>query len=202
MVKQFCYYCSHPQAVANSSLRFVVFPPQFPRSLTHWGRVTHICVSKLIIIGSDNGLSPSRRQAIYQNQCWNIVNLTLGNKLQWNLNRNWYIFIQENAFENIVCVTAAILSRPQCVKDLEYVGASPVTSPKKWPTNSWQISSAIMDGVVWEALTYSRQGVQRSGKSQGNSRLGKSQGKVREFCWRSWKKWILGKVREFAFSAI
>ena len=33
-------------------------------ALTHWGRVTHICVSKLIIIGSDNGLSPSRRQAI------------------------------------------------------------------------------------------------------------------------------------------
>ena len=32
--------------------------------LTHWGRVTHICVSKLNIIGSDNGLSPSRRQAI------------------------------------------------------------------------------------------------------------------------------------------
>ena len=32
--------------------------------LTHWGRVTHVCVSKLTIIGSDNGLSPSRRQAI------------------------------------------------------------------------------------------------------------------------------------------
>ena len=26
--------------------------------LTHWGRVTHICVSNLTIIGSDNGLSP------------------------------------------------------------------------------------------------------------------------------------------------
>ena len=32
--------------------------------LTHWGRVTHICVSKLTIIGSDNGLSPDQRQAI------------------------------------------------------------------------------------------------------------------------------------------
>ena len=32
--------------------------------LTHWGRVTHICVSKLTIIGSDNGLSPDRRQSI------------------------------------------------------------------------------------------------------------------------------------------
>ena len=32
--------------------------------LTHWGRVTHICVSKLAIIASDNGVSPGRRQAI------------------------------------------------------------------------------------------------------------------------------------------
>ena len=32
--------------------------------LTHWGRVTHICVNKILIIGSDNGLSPDRRQAI------------------------------------------------------------------------------------------------------------------------------------------
>ena len=32
--------------------------------LTHWGRATHICVGKLTTIGSDNGLSPGRRQAI------------------------------------------------------------------------------------------------------------------------------------------
>ena len=33
-------------------------------ALPHWGRVTHIWVSKLTIIGSDNGLSPDRRHAI------------------------------------------------------------------------------------------------------------------------------------------
>ena len=33
-------------------------------SILHWGRMTHICVGKLSIIGSDNGLSPGRRQAI------------------------------------------------------------------------------------------------------------------------------------------
>ena len=32
--------------------------------LAHRGRATHICVGKRIIIGSENGLSPSRRQAI------------------------------------------------------------------------------------------------------------------------------------------
>ena len=32
--------------------------------LTHWGWETHICVGKLTIIASDNGLAPSRCQAI------------------------------------------------------------------------------------------------------------------------------------------
>ena len=53
----------------------------------------------------------------YLNQCWNIVNWILGNKLQWNFNRNSNIFIQENALENVVCEMASILSRPQCVKE-------------------------------------------------------------------------------------
>ena len=35
--------------------------------LTHWGRATHIRVSKVTIIASDNGLSPGRRQAIVWN---------------------------------------------------------------------------------------------------------------------------------------
>ena len=52
----------------------------------------------------------------YLNQYWNIVNWNFGNKLQWNLNRNSHIFIQENAFESVVCEIASILSRPQCVK--------------------------------------------------------------------------------------
>ena len=34
------------------------------KALTHWGQVTHICVGNLSVIGSDNGLSPCRRQAI------------------------------------------------------------------------------------------------------------------------------------------
>ena len=75
-------------------------------SLTHWGRVMHICISILSIIGSDNGLAPSH----YLNQCLNIVNWTLRNKLQWNINQNSYSFIQENAFENVVWKIAAILA--------------------------------------------------------------------------------------------
>ena len=77
----------------------------------------HICISKLTTIASDNGLLPGPRQAIiYINQSWNIANWTLGNKLQWNRNRNLYIYIQENALENVVWKMAAILSRPQWIK--------------------------------------------------------------------------------------
>ena len=52
----------------------------------------------------------------YLNQSWNIVNWTLGNKLQWNCNRNSNIFIEENTFENVVCEMLFISSRPQSVK--------------------------------------------------------------------------------------
>ena len=86
------------------------------KSLTHWGRVTHICVSNLAIIGSDNGLSPARCQAIIWTNAGISLIRPLG--LQWNFNSNWSIFIQENAFENIVCEMASILSLPQCVNTL------------------------------------------------------------------------------------
>ena len=82
----------------------------------HWGRVTHICVSKLTIIGSDNGLSPGRRHAIiWTNARILLIDSNLRNKLQWNPRRNSFIFIIENVFENVVCEMASIWSRPQCV---------------------------------------------------------------------------------------
>ena len=43
---------------------FKPFTAMLVHCLTHWGWMTHICVSRLTIIGSDNGLSPGRRQAI------------------------------------------------------------------------------------------------------------------------------------------
>ena len=51
-------------------------------SLTHWDRETHICVSKLTIIGSDNGLSRGRRQAII----WTNAGILLIRPLGTNFN--------------------------------------------------------------------------------------------------------------------
>ena len=50
--------------------------------LTHWGRVTHIWVSKLTIIGSDNGFSPRRRRAII----WTNAEILLIGPLGTNFN--------------------------------------------------------------------------------------------------------------------
>ena len=49
-------------------------------TLTHWGRETHICVGKQTIIGSDNGLSPGRRQAII----WTNARILLIGPLETN----------------------------------------------------------------------------------------------------------------------
>ena len=57
-------------------------------------------------------------RSYYPNQCWNIFNSNLMNNFQWNLKWNLYIFIQENAFENVVCKMAAVLSRPKWVNRL------------------------------------------------------------------------------------
>ena len=51
----------------------------------------------------------------YLNHCRNIVVLTLRNKLQWNINGNSCIFIQENTFEYVAHEMAPILSQPQWV---------------------------------------------------------------------------------------
>ena len=76
--------------------------------LTHWGRVTHICVSKITTnIGSDNGLS----------HCVGILLIgPLGTNFREILIEIYTFSFQENAFEYVFWKMAAILYRPQCVK--------------------------------------------------------------------------------------
>ena len=50
-------------------------------ALTHWGRVMHICVGDLTIIGSDNGLSPGWNLAII----WAFAGISLVGPLGTNL---------------------------------------------------------------------------------------------------------------------
>ena len=67
------HWCTS-QRNKNNCSRF----PLYWHGLTQCGRVTHICVSNLTIIGSDNGLSPGRRQAIISNNDGILLIWTLG----------------------------------------------------------------------------------------------------------------------------
>ena len=73
----------------------------------------------------------------YLNQWWNIVDWTAGNKLQWNLKWNSYIFIQENVFESFDCKIVAIVSRPQCVNVLMYCWEMMMEMWTWWEFHEW-----------------------------------------------------------------
>ena len=85
------------------------------KPLTHWGRVTHICVSKLTSIASDNGLSPGQRQAIIRNIAGIMLLGPFGTNFSEILIEIQTFSLKKNTFENVVCEISAILSRPQCV---------------------------------------------------------------------------------------
>ena len=78
--------------------------------------MTHICVNKLTIIGSNNGLSPGRRQSII----WTNAGILLIGPLGTNFNETSRIiyFIQENGFQNVVRKLTEIVSRPHCVNTI------------------------------------------------------------------------------------
>ena len=78
--------------------------------LTHWGRVRHICVGKLTIIGSDNGLSPGRRQAI----TWTNAGILLIEPLGTNFSE---IFIESLifSFKKIRLKVLSTKWRPFCL---------------------------------------------------------------------------------------
>ena len=89
----------------------ILFPCSLRSScLTQWGRVTHICVSKLTIIGSDNGLSPDRRQAII----WTNAGLLLIRPLGTNLSEI-VIEILTFSFKKMRLKLSSAKRRPFCL---------------------------------------------------------------------------------------
>ena len=79
-------------------------------TLTHWGRVTHICVSKITIICSDNGLSPGRRQAII----WTNAGILLNGLLRTNFSEI-LIGIQTISFKKLHLKTSSAKWRLFCL---------------------------------------------------------------------------------------
>ena len=70
------------------------FQHQLQIKLTHSRRLTHICVTKLTMISSDNGLSPCQHQTILWTNAWILLTAPLWTTLREKINRDSYIFIQ------------------------------------------------------------------------------------------------------------
>ena len=79
-------------------------------TFTHWGRVTHICVGKLTIIGSDNGLSLVRRQAII----WTNAGLLSIGPLRTYFSEN-LIKIQQFSLKKMHVKMSSAKWRPSCL---------------------------------------------------------------------------------------
>ena len=62
------------------------------------------------------------------------------NKIQWNLNYNIGIFIQENMFENVICKMAAILCGSVCYT----VVLRPMFDPDQNIVSIWVINNCVI----------------------------------------------------------
>ena len=91
--------------------KFISYIPWFYSGvLTHWGRVTHICVSDLTSSGSDNGLPPGRRQAIIRTNAGILLIRPLGT--------NFIEFLVEiliTSFKKIRLRVSSAKRRPFCL---------------------------------------------------------------------------------------
>ena len=106
------HWIGDQQLCESNMAQFIgAFISTVPNGLTHWGRVMYICVSKLLnIIGSVNGSSPGRCQAIIWTNAGILLIGPLGTNFSEILSE-----IHTFSFKKMHLKMLAILSRPQCV---------------------------------------------------------------------------------------
>ena len=83
-------------------------------TLTHWGWVTHMCVSKLTTTGSDNGLAPGRRQTII----WTNAGMLLIRPLGTNFSKI-LIGVQTFSFKKMELKMSSAKWHPFCLGLIE-----------------------------------------------------------------------------------
>ena len=108
--------------------------------VTHWGRETHICVGEHANIGSDNGLSPNRRQAII----WTNAGILLIGPLGTNFNEI-LIAIHTFSFKKMHLKMSSGKWRPFCLglNVLRCCWSSSLVCWCEWRWPVWQVLSAL-----------------------------------------------------------
>ena len=89
------------QVVLMNLIRDICTNIRFLKLLSHLSGVSELTFP-VLVQGSALLIPDCTAPSHYLNQCWSIVIWTPGNKFQWNLNRNFRIFIQENSTKNAV----------------------------------------------------------------------------------------------------
>ena len=124
--------------------------------LINWGRVTHICVGKLTIIGSDNGLSPGRCQGIIWINAGILLIKTLGTNFSEHfIGIHAFSFKKMHLKNALVCETASILSQPQCVNWLA-PGRCISIFNCLWFSNV--LSELYLEQLLWHCLKLNSKG--------------------------------------------
>ena len=128
----------------------------------YWGREMHICVGKLTIIGSDNGLSPDRRQAII----WTNDEILLIGPLGTNFSEI-LIAILTLSFKKMRLKVSSVKRRPFClglnvlISDIQHLTVIHTTPPA--PTKpvmgnqSWGLLNEL-HGIAQKWCSVSRSG--------------------------------------------
>ena len=129
--------------------------------LTHWGRVTHICVGKLSIIGSDNGLSPDRCQAIIWTNAGILLIGTLGTNFI-EISIEIYTF----SFKKMRLKMSSGKWRPCCL------GLNVLTHWGLMSDRHQQTGSSLLQVMAWQLL--------------GAKPLPESVHWVQTYCWVDW----------------
>ena len=133
-----------PRTFSNAYSWMKMF--EFP--LTHWGRVTHICVSKLTFIRSDNGLSPGRRQAII----WTNAGLLLIGPLGTNFS-DILIEILIFSFKKMHLKVSSAKRRPFCLGLNELIFYWSYSWGSNWQYINTGVDNGLpsdrREGIIW-----------------------------------------------------
>ena len=105
-----------------------------PLWLTHWGRVTHICVNESTSIGSDNGLSPGRRQAII----WTNDGILLIGPLGTNFSEI-VIEIQASSLRKMRLKMSSAKRQPFCL-GLNVLMSNQLQKQLMWRCHWWHVA--------------------------------------------------------------
>ena len=147
-----CYNVRYPALCSSLIFKTEAFwhwsiLQQLSVPLTHWGRVTHICVGNLTIIGPDNGLSPGRRQAII----WTNAGILLIGPGGTNFSEI-LIGIHTFSFKKINLKMSSGKWRPSCLGLNVLMAETGTCPPLLWIHVWWALFSTLT--AIWDFQAY------------------------------------------------